>query len=41
MLDKIEEAGSDKRTFYELLGGEDVWHCQYSPTGRNLLRHYG
>ncbi len=22
MLDKIEEAGSDKRTFYELLGGE-------------------
>ena len=23
MLDKIEEAGSDKRTFYELLGGEE------------------
>ena len=23
MLDKIEEAGSDKRTFFELLGGED------------------
>ncbi len=22
MLDKIEEAGSDKRTFYEILGGE-------------------
>lgn len=22
MLDKIEEAGSDKRTFYEMLGGE-------------------
>lgn len=23
MLDKIEEAGSDKRTFFELLGGEE------------------
>lgn len=24
MLDKIEEAGSDKRTFFELLGGEET-----------------